>query len=67
MVEIFFSVATFGKKVSFFYDEWMVTMVIGGYLWYVEVNFQWFHNEYGRVGHLNLNDDQRNLTIVQEA
>ncbi len=54
-------------NIYFFYDEWMVTMVIGGYLRYVAVNFQWLHNEFGRVGYVNLMDDQENLIIVQGA
>ncbi len=33
-------------------------MVIGGYLWYVAANFQWLHNKFGRVGYVNLMDDQ---------
>ncbi len=45
----------------------MVTMVIGSYLQYVAVNFQQLHNEYGRVGYVNLIDEQGNLTIVQGA
>ncbi len=32
-------------------------MVIGGYLRYVEVNFQRWH-KFGRVGYVNLTDDQ---------
>ncbi len=40
-------------------------MIIGGYLWYVAVNFQRLHNEFGRVGYVNLPDDNGNLTIVQ--
>ncbi len=35
-----------------------VKTVIGGYLWYVEVNFQRLHNKFGRVGYVNLTDDQ---------
>ncbi len=42
-------------------------MVIGGYLQYVAVNFQWLHNEFGRVGYINLTDEQGNLKIVQGA
>ncbi len=41
----------------FFYDEWTVTTVVGGYLWYVAMNFQWLH-EFGRVGYIKLIDDQ---------
>ncbi len=44
-----------------------MTMVIGGYLWDVAVNFQWLHNEFGRLGYVNLMDDQVNLMIVQGA
>ncbi len=35
-----------------------MTTVIGGYLRYVAVNFQQLHNEFGRVGYVNLLDDQ---------
>ncbi len=33
-------------------------MVIGSYLRYVAVNFQRLHNTFGRVGYVNLTDDQ---------
>ncbi len=35
-----------------------MTSVIGGYLWYVAVNVQRLHNKFGRVGYVNLLDDQ---------
>ncbi len=44
----------------------MVTMVISSYLRYIAANFQQLHM-YGRVGHVNLTDDQGNLMIVQGA
>ncbi len=66
---IFFPVAILGNtsRILFFYDEWMVTMVIGSYLWYIAANLQWLHNEYGRMGYVNLTDEQGNLMIVQGA
>ncbi len=42
-------------------------MVIDGYLRYVATNFQWLHNEFSRVGYVNLTDDQGNLVTVQGA
>ncbi len=65
----FIFVAILEKTVDiyFVYDEWMVTTVIGSYLWYVAANFQRLHNKFGRVGYVNLMDDQRNLMIVQGA
>ncbi len=50
----FLPVAILGKKLIFFYDMWMLTMVIGSYLWYVAVDFQWLHTEYGIVGYVNM-------------
>ncbi len=35
-----------------------MTTVIGGYLQYVAANFQQLQNEFGRVGYVNLTDDQ---------
>ncbi len=39
----------------------MITTVLGDYLQYVAVNFQRLHNKFGRVGYVNLTDDQRNM------
>ncbi len=36
-----------------------MTTVVGGYLQYIAANFQQLHNEFGRVGFVNLTDDQR--------
>ncbi len=34
-----------------------MTTVTGSYLQYIAVNFQRLHNEYGRVGYVNLMED----------
>ncbi len=40
-------------------------MVIGSYLQYVPANFLWLH-KFGRVGYVNLTDDQGNLMLSKE-
>ncbi len=42
----------------------MVTTVIGVYLRYVAANVHQLHNKLGRVGYVNLTDDQGNLMII---
>ncbi len=56
----FIFVAILGKKVDiyFFLQGVDLTTVIGCYLRYVAANFQWLYNEFGRVGYVNLTDDE---------
>ncbi len=35
-----------------------ITTIIGGYLWYVAAHSQQLHNKFGRVGYINLMDNQ---------